>query len=94
MYRTLSMLVESHHSQFIQMDLDYLKDARQFQHKFVSEVTNAATKLDQTHMNEFLTRQNKVMTDEMAKRTNKLISQLIMHGLELSKLTFKMDANL
>ncbi|CUS25590.1 dipeptidase [Paucilactobacillus oligofermentans DSM 15707 = LMG 22743] len=94
MYRTLSMLVESHHSQFIQADLDYLKDTRQFHHQFVNDVTSAAEKLDKKIITEFLTRQNKVMTDEMAKRTNALISELIMHGLELSDLTFKMDANL
>ena len=33
------------------------------------------------------------MVAEMAKRTS-LMAELIMHGLELSKLTFNMDKNL
>ncbi|MCC3151434.1 C69 family dipeptidase, partial [Bifidobacterium bifidum] len=38
MYRALSMLVEAHHAEFLQDDLDYLKDAREYFHRFVDEV--------------------------------------------------------
>lgn len=94
MYRTLSMLVESHHAKFIQSDLDYLKDSRQYHYNFIAETINKARDLSGTQLTEFLTSQNKVMTSEMATRTKKLIEQLIMHGLQLSKLTFTMDKNL
>lgn len=94
MYRTLSMLVESHHAHFISADLDYLKDARQFHYQFVNETITHAATLDDAHVTEYLTQQNKVMTEEMARRTNALIETLIMHGLELSQLTFQMDENL
>lgn len=94
MYRTLSMLVESHHAKFIQSDLDYLKDSRQYHYNFIAETINKARDLSGTQLTEFLTSQNKVMTNEMATRTKKLIEQLIMHGLQLSELTFTMDKNL
>lgn len=94
MYRTLSMLVESHHAHFISEDLDYLKDARQYHYQFVDDTIKQASSLPEEQVTEFLTSQNQIMTNEMARRTNKLISQLIMHGLELSDLTFKIDANL
>ncbi|WP_461239809.1 C69 family dipeptidase [Paucilactobacillus sp. N302-9] len=94
MYRELSMLVESHHAQFIQSDLDYLKDAREYQYQFVEDTLKQADNLSGQALTDFLTAQNKKMVAEMAIRTKKLISQLIMHGLELSDLTFTMDANL
>ncbi|KRL95071.1 C69 family dipeptidase [Limosilactobacillus equigenerosi] len=93
MYRELSMLVESHYGDFLQADLDYLKEVRQYLYTQVALVTqqvmehpDQATKLiDQAHQ---------TIVRELETRTNQLIGQLIMHGLELSKLTFKMDANL
>ena len=35
-----------------------------------------------------------VRVDEMAKRTKALMAELVMNGLELSKLTFQIDKNL
>ena len=42
----------------------------------------------------YLSEETHKMVAEMAKRTKELMSNLIMHGLELSKLTFIMDKNL
>lgn len=94
MYRTLSMLVESHHAHFISADLDYLKQTREYHYRFVEQTTKAAEKLDAAEVTDYLTKQNQVMAAQMAQRTNHLIEHYIMHGLELSKLTFTMDANL
>lgn len=94
MYRTLSMLVESHHAKFIQADLDYLKASREYHYHFVNATIAQAHALNGAQLTEFLTAQNKVMTTEMAIRTKRLIEQLIMHGLQLSALTFTMDKNL
>lgn len=94
MYRTLSMLVESHHAQFISADLDYLKEARQFHYQFVDQAVEAVRDMDATAATAYLTQQNHAMTQAMADRTKHLIEDLIMHGLELSQLTFKMDENL
>src|SRR5699024_10639645 len=45
MYRALSMLVESHHAQFIQDDLDYLTAAREQQHRLIDENDKVAQEL-------------------------------------------------
>ena len=88
------MLVESHHAQFISADLDYLKEARQFHYQFVDQAVEAVRDMDATAATAYLTQQNHAMTQAMADRTKHLIEDLIMHGLELSQLTFKMDENL
>lgn len=94
MYRTLSMLVESHHAKFIQTDLDYLKETREFHYRFVAQTIKQAQSMTGKELTSFLTNQNQKMTNEMAQRTKKIIEQLIMHGLQLSALTFTMDKNL
>ena len=50
--------------------------------------------MDPKEVNQFLSDRTHEMVAEMAKRTKKLMAELIMHGLELSKLTFNMDKNL
>ena len=94
MYRALSMIVESHHAEFLQADLDYLKDARQYFYKWIDETAPLAEGMDNNEASDVLSEKTHEMVAEMAKRTKELMSQLIMHGLELSKLTFIMDKNL
>ena len=50
--------------------------------------------MDDKEASAYLSSETHKMVAEMAKRTKKLMSKLIMHGLELSKLTFIMDKNL
>lgn len=93
-YRGLSMLVESHYPEFIQADYDYLKNAREYLYRFVDQTATKTTDLGTNEAIQVLNDASAEMVTEMAKRTKTLITQLMMQGLELSKLTFKMDANL
>ena len=94
MYRALSMIVESHHAEFAQDDLNYLKDSREYFYRWVNEVAPKVEGMDDKEASAYLSSETHKMVAEMAKRTKKLMSKLIMHGLELSKLTFIMDKNL
>nr|WP_100070616.1 C69 family dipeptidase [Loigolactobacillus backii] len=94
MYRTASMLVESHHSNFIQADLDYIKAAQEQQRRLIIETDRQAEKLNGTALTKFLTEQNYSMVEDMRQRTMTLIGELVMQGIDLSKLTFDMDKNL
>lgn len=94
MYRGLSMLVESHHAEFSKPDLDYLKDARQLFHSWVDKTASQVAEMDADKVNAFLSQAEHQLVAEMAKRTKKLMADLTMQGLELSKLTFQMDENL
>ncbi|MGY0276600.1 hypothetical protein [Limosilactobacillus fermentum] len=90
MYRALSMLVEAHHAEFLQDDLDYLKDAREYFHRFVDEVAPLVERMTNQVIT-ILSAKNQELVAEMAKRTKDLMAKLMMKGLELSKLTFTMD---
>lgn len=94
MYRALSMVVESHHAEFAQDDLDYLKDAREYLYRWVNTIAPQVEGKDSQQVNDFLSAESHKMVAEMAHRTKDLMAQLIMNGLTLSKLTFKMDKNL
>ena len=94
MYRALSMIVESHHAEFAKEDLDYLKDAREYLYRWVNQTAPQVAGMDDQQASAFLSTESHKMVAEMAKRTKALMAQLIMHGLELSKLTFIMDKNL
>ena len=94
MYRALSMLVESHHAQFIQDDLDYLTAAREQQHRLIDETDKAAQELSGEDLIRFLTEKNYEMVADMKERTMGMINHFFVEGLKLSKLTFNMDANL
>lgn len=94
MYRALSMIVEAHHAEFAQQDLDYLKDCREYLYRWVNTVAPQVAGKDASEVGGFLSTESHKMVAELAKRTKNLMAELIMHGLELSKLTFKMDKNL
>ena len=94
MYRALSMLVEAHHAEFLQDDLDYLKDAREYFHRFVDEVAPLVDGMTNQEATAILSAKNQELVAEMAKRTKDLMAKLMMKWLELSKLTFSMDKNL
>ncbi|WP_311407782.1 C69 family dipeptidase [Liquorilactobacillus uvarum] len=94
MYRTLSMLVESHHAEFIQDDLDYLKDCRQAQLRLLDEIDDAASNKKGEALTAFLTQQNYQVAAAMRTKAMKMIGHFVTKGLTLSKLTFNMDKNL
>ena len=94
MYRTLSMLVESHHAEFSKEDLDYLKDSREYLYRWVNEIAPQVKGMAPSEVSDFLSSKTHEMVAEMAKRTKNLMAELVMHGLELSKHTFKIDKNL
>ena len=96
MYRTVAMLVESHYSKFVQMDLDYLSESHEELNRIVKKIDLEAKNksLSGNQLTEFLTESNHKIVDHMRSKTMNLIGNLITNGLELSKLTFNMDKNL
>ncbi|MCW3763765.1 C69 family dipeptidase [Weissella confusa] len=94
MYRALSMIVESHHAEFSKADLDYLKDTREYLYRWVNEVAPQVKGMSSSEVSAFLSSKTHEMVAEMAKRTKALMAELVMNGLELSKLTFQIDKNL
>ena len=94
MYRTLSMLTESHYASFIQDNKDYLTAAYQAQLSHLEETDEHAKKLSGSELCDYLTEQNHKLVADMRARTEKQIAQCITQGLTLSKLTFNMDINL
>lgn len=94
MYRGLSMLVEAHYAEFQQADLDYLKAARELFHRWVDQTAHQTQGLDQAAAATVINTATANLVDQMATRTKRLMAQLMMQGLELSKLTFNLDKNL
>lgn len=94
MYRTLSMLTETHYSNFLQENRDYLTDAKEEQHRLIAETDNKAAELSGQELVAYLTTRNHEMVAEMRDRTMKEIGNFVKQGLQFSKLTFDMDANL
>ncbi|MDO4903255.1 MAG: C69 family dipeptidase [Limosilactobacillus sp.] len=94
MYRSLSMLVESYHSEFLQPDLDYLKAGREYLYRWVNEIAPQVEGKSDSEVDAFLSAESHKMIAEMTARTKKLMAELFMSGMGLSRLTFKMDKNL
>lgn len=94
LYRTVSMIVESHYAEFVQEDIDYLKDCRMALGQFVADTDAKAAKLSGAELTEFLTAQDKLMVADMRDKAEELIGRLITKGLTLSKLTYNVDINL
>ncbi|KRL00607.1 C69 family dipeptidase [Liquorilactobacillus capillatus] len=94
MYRTLSMLVEAHHAEFIQEDLDYLKDCRELQLRLLAKGEKQLAGEKKVDATNFLTQQNYQISKAMQVKTMEMIGHFVTKGLTLSKLTFNMDKNL
>lgn len=94
MYRTLSMLVESHYSKFVQEDIDYLTSCKQELRTIVEDTDNKAKEMSGAELTNFLTKQNYDTVAKMKAKAENLMSNLVMQGIELSKFTFNMDKNL
>ena len=94
MFRQLSMIVESHLSEFTKPDLDYLKSVRQYFYSWVAENTAKLDGMSDKDATDYLNDRTKGMLDEVSKRTKDLMAELMTKGVEMSKLTFDMDPNL
>lgn len=88
------MLTETHYSNFLQENRDYLTDAKEEQHRLIAETDKNAAELSGQELVAYLTTRNHEMVAEMRDRTMKEIGNFVKQGLQLSKLTFDMDANL
>lgn len=93
-YRKLSMLVESHYSEFIQDDVDFLTDMKEQLRRHVQNAIDESQALQGQELTDYLTGQNHDVVKMMRIATEKFNHQLIEKGLTLSKLTFNMDKNL
>ncbi|MDT7014851.1 C69 family dipeptidase [Levilactobacillus namurensis] len=96
MYRKLSMIVESHYTQFIEQDVDYVTAAKQNLRAHVAQALADADQqqLSGKELTAFLTEQNHQVTAQMRQVTTQFTNDLIEKGLTLSQLTFNMDKNL
>jgi dipeptidase len=94
MYRKLSVLVESHYSEFIQDDVDFLTDVKEKLRRHVQATIDEAKGLSDNELTNYLTEQNHQAVKMMRIATEDMIHRLFEKGLNLSKLTFNMDKNL
>jgi dipeptidase len=94
LFRTLSMLTESHYSKFIQQNRDYLTELyRQYRAHVVATDAKAAD-LTGKELTAFLTQANYDIVATTKAATKDQINKMIMEGINLSQLTFNMDKNL
>ncbi|AUI72435.1 C69 family dipeptidase [Companilactobacillus alimentarius] len=94
LYETLNMVVESHYSDFVELNLDYQKELSSWARRRIFEVDEQAQKLSGSKLTDYLTEQNRQIAEHFNKETKVHLDDLITKGAELSKLTFKMDPNL
>jgi dipeptidase len=94
LYAALAMVVEAHYAEFIQADLDYQKELAQWARTKIREVDQQAGNFAGAKLTDYLTTQNHKIATHYNQATQKLLTELVMQGAELSKLTFKMDPNL
>lgn len=96
MYRTVSMLTESHYSHFVQDDVDYLKDCHEELRRLIDGIDKEAQAKGLTGdaLTAYLTEQNHHIVDVMRDKTMAIIGHFVTEGLNRSKLTFDFDINL
>lgn len=94
LYRAMSMLVESHYSDFLQDNIDYLATCRQELRTSVAKTDKKATDYSGKELTAFLTKSNQANTEKMNQKARDLMENLFIKGINLSKLTFNMDKNL
>ncbi|MQS89861.1 C69 family dipeptidase [Companilactobacillus mishanensis] len=94
MYKSLSVLVESNYSEFIQDDIDYLTECRQELREAVAETDKLAKDYSGEDLTKFLTERNQKVVAQMNDKAHKMFAKLYTKGIDLSRLTFNMDKNL
>ena len=93
-YKSLAVLVESHYPQFVQLDTDYLKELNQYYRSRVNEVIIGAANKKGVELTDYLTKANQETVAYTRKQSEKLWGQMMIDSINMSKLTFNMDANL
>ncbi|WP_270262797.1 C69 family dipeptidase [Lactobacillus panisapium] len=93
-YKSLAALVESHYPQFVQLDTDYLNELNQYFRRRVHEIIDDAGDKSGAALTEYLTKANQETVAYTRKRSEKLWAQMMIDSINMSKLTFNMDANL
>ena len=93
-YKSLAALVESHYPQFVQLDTDYLNELNQYFRRRVHEIIAGAGDKSGAALTEYLTKANQETVAYTRKRSEKLWAQMMIDSINMSKLTFNMDANL
>lgn len=94
LHRNMGMLVESHHSKFIQQNKDYLTELNRVFRAHIHDTDEEASGLTGKALTKHLTEANYKIVDHTKAATKDQINSLVMQGLELSQLTFNMDKNL
>lgn len=94
LYESLSMIVESHYSEFAQVNLDYQKELSIWARQKIAAVDKATANMSGQALTDYLTQQNHQIAKYFNEKTREHLGDLITQGTELSKLTFKMDPNL
>jgi len=94
MYRTISVLVEGHYSQHIQGNVDYLTSCKQELRTMLDSIEEEAKNYQGEALTKYLTEQNYLIVNTMKDKAMGMIGELVMSGINLSKLTFNMDRNL
>lgn len=93
-YKSLAALVESHYPQFVQLDNDYLKDLNQYFRRRVHDIIDKAGEKTGAELTDYLTKANQETVAYTRKQSEKLWAQMMIDSINMSKLTFNMDANL
>lgn len=94
LYRTISVLVEGHYLQHIQGNIDYLNHCKQELRTMIENIQVEARNYHGAALTDYLTEQNHAIVKKMAVEATAMIGELVMSGINLSKLTFNMDRNL
>ena len=93
-YKSLAALVETHYSQFVQLDTDYLNELNQYYRRRVEDVIAQVQGKTGAELTAYLTRANQETVAYTRKRSEKLWAQMMIDSINMSKLTFNMDENL
>lgn len=94
MYKGMSTMVESHYTDFVQSNIDYLIECRRRFREVVAATDKAAQGKSGQELSQFLTDQNQQLVQETKDKTLNYMNELFMQSMNLSKLTFDMDKNL
>ncbi|UQS82087.1 C69 family dipeptidase [Bombilactobacillus folatiphilus] len=94
LYNGLSTLVESHYSNFVQSNIDFLTKCRQQFRAHVAQTDQQAKEFKGTELTKFLTAQNQALVQQNRQQSLDYMAELMTESINLSKLTFNMDKNL
>lgn len=93
-YKSFAALVESHYPQFVQLDVKYLEELNRYFRGRVEEIIAGAAGKRGEELTAYLTSENQKTVAHTKADTEKLWGEMFTKSIEMSKLTFNMDANL